>query len=66
MVRDWHSPAELEAWNRTLLARGPNSPDSAARFQTYLDAIDASRTDITAWLDLQDLEEGRDVPRRGT
>jgi len=59
-----HSPAELEAWNRTLLARGPSSPDSAARFQTYLDAIDASRTDITAWSDLQDLEEGRDVPRR--
>ncbi|MDH5641731.1 MAG: DUF5069 domain-containing protein [Nitrospira sp.] len=59
-----HSPAELEAWNRSLLARGPSSPESAARFKTYLDAIDPSRTDLTAWSDLQDLEEGRMVPYR--
>ncbi len=59
-----HQPAELEDWNRNLLARGPSSPESAARFTKYLDAIDPSRTDITAWSDLQDLEEGRVVPRR--
>lgn len=59
-----HTPAELEEWNRKLLARGPSSPESAARFKQYLDAIDPSRTDITAWSDLQDLEEGRIVPRR--
>ena len=59
-----HTPVELEAWNQKLLARGPSSPDSAARFKKYLDAIDSSRTDITAWSDLQDLEEGRVVPRR--
>lgn len=59
-----HTPAELEAWNRQLLARGPSSPESAARFKKYLDAIDPSRTDITAWSDLQDLEEGRVVPKR--
>jgi hypothetical protein len=28
----------------------------------YLNAIDPSRTDVTAWSDLQDLEEGRVVP----
>ena len=60
-----HSPAELKEWNRKLLARGPSSPESAARFKKYLDKIDPSRTDITAWSDLQDLEEGRAVPRRG-
>jgi hypothetical protein len=59
-----HRPAELENWNQTLLARGPSSPESAARFKKYLDAIDPSRTDLTAWSDLQDLEEGRTVPRR--
>lgn len=59
-----HQPAELEEWNRKLLARGPSSPESAARFKKYLAAIDPSRTDLTAWSDLQDLEEGRVVPKR--
>jgi Domain of unknown function (DUF5069) len=59
-----HQPAELEDWNQQLLTRGPSSPDSAAKFKKYLDAIDPSRTDLTAWSDLQDLEEGRIVPRR--
>ena len=59
-----HQPAELEEWNQKLLARGPSSPESAARFKKYLAAVDPSRTDITAWSDLQDLEEGRVVPRR--
>lgn len=57
-------PVELEQWNQQLLARGPSSPESAAKFNKYLTSIDPSRTDITAWSDLQDLEEGRVVPRR--
>jgi hypothetical protein len=59
-----HEAADLEEWNQQLLARGPSSHDSAARFKKYLATIDPSRTDITAWSDLQDLEEGRVVPRR--
>lgn len=59
-----HQPTELDEWNQTLLTRGPSSSESAARFKKYLAAIDPSRTDITAWSDLQDLEEGRVVPRR--
>ena len=59
-----HQPTEVEAWNRQLLVRGPSSPESAERFKRYRDAVDPSRTDITAWADLQDLEEGRSVPRR--
>jgi len=35
-----HQPAELEEWNQKLLARGPSSPESAARFKKYLAAID--------------------------
>ncbi len=59
-----HSPAELDTWNKQLLARGPSSPESLERFKQYRDAIDPSRTDLTAWSDLQDLEEGRTVQRR--
>ncbi len=59
-----HQPAELEDWNQRLLSRGPSSPESAVKFKKYLDAIDPLRTDLTAWSDLQDLEEGRIVPRR--
>jgi hypothetical protein len=59
-----HPPAELEAWNRMMLNRGPSSPQSMVKFKKYRDAIDPSRTDLTAWSDLQDLEEGRTVPKR--
>jgi hypothetical protein len=59
-----HRPAELDDWNQKLLARGPSSPESATKFKKYLDAIDPSRTDLTAWSDLQDLEEGRTVPHQ--
>lgn len=59
-----HGEAEIEAWNGKLLERGPSSPESAAKFMKYRDAVDPSRTDITAWSDLQDLEEGRTVPLR--
>jgi hypothetical protein len=59
-----HDAAELEDWNQKLLQRGPSSPESAVRFKKYLEAVDPARTDITAWSDLQDLEEGRTVPRR--
>ena len=59
-----HPPVQLEAWNRMMLSRGPSSPESMVRFKKYLDAIDPSRTDLTAWSDLQDLEEGRTVPIR--
>ena len=59
-----HPPAEVESWNRMMLSRGPSSPASMARFKKYRDAVDPSRTDLTSWADLQDLEEGRTVPRR--
>ena len=58
-----HTPAELEEWNQKLLLRGPSSPESMERFKKYRDAVDPSRTDLTAWADLQDLEEGRTVPK---
>lgn len=59
-----HSPAELEAWNQMMLNRGPSTPEKQEYFNNLRDAIDPSRTDLTSWADLQDLEEGRTVPRR--
>jgi hypothetical protein len=57
-------PAELESWNRMMLSRGPSTPDKQEYFNKLRDAVDPSRTDLTAWADLQDLEEGRTVPHR--
>lgn len=60
-----HSQAELDEWNRMMLNRGPSTPEKQASFNRYRDAVDPSRTDLISWADLQDLEEGRTVPRRG-
>ncbi len=57
-------PAELASWNQAMLTRGPSTPEKQASFNKLRDSIDPSRTDLTAWADLQDLEEGRPVPKR--
>jgi Domain of unknown function (DUF5069) len=59
-----HPPAELETWNRMMLTRGPSTPKKQEYFNKLRDAVDPSRTDLTSWADLQDLEEGRIVPKR--
>jgi uncharacterized protein DUF5069 len=59
-----HFAAELEAWNRMMLNRGPSTPEKQDYFNKLRDAVDPTRTDLTAWADLQDLEEGRTVPKR--
>ncbi len=70
-VADWfrktakpHKPAELDEWNDMMLTRGPSTPEKQEYFNKLRDAVDPSRTDLTAWADLQDLEEGRHVPRQ--
>ncbi len=59
-----HLPAELEAWNQMMLNRGPSTLEKQEYFNKLRDAVDPSRTDVTSWADLQDLEEGRHVPRQ--
>jgi len=59
-----HSTAELNVWNEMMLNRGPSTPKKQDYFNKLRDAVDPSRTDLTAWSDLQDLEEGRTVPHR--
>jgi len=54
---------EQNEWNEMMLTRGPSNPEKQAYFNKLRDTIDPSRTDLTAWADLQDLEEGRQVFR---
>jgi hypothetical protein len=70
-VADWfrktaksHKPAELDEWNDMMLTRGPSTPKEQEYFKKLRDAIDPSCTDLIAWSDLQDLEEGRPVPQQ--
>lgn len=59
-----HSPDEIERWNEEFLRRGPDTDEKKAYFARIRDAIDPTRTDITSWADLLDLEEQRPVPKR--
>jgi hypothetical protein len=62
---DKKSPAEIEGFNEKIVAYGPEKGTDAEKF--FLDTrntIAPDRTDVTAWADLIDLEEKRDVPRR--
>ena len=59
-----HSEAEVAEFNQKLLRHAPDTPEKLASFKKTRDTLDASRTDITSWADLLDLEEGRPVPRR--
>nr|MBI3611923.1 DUF5069 domain-containing protein [Nitrospirota bacterium] len=59
-----HSTAEVEQWSAEFLAWGPDSEEKRVYFNKLRDAVDPSRTDITAWADLLDLDENRPVPKR--
>lgn len=61
-----HSPAEIEQWNEKFLTREPDTDEKKAYFKQQLDTIDPTRTDITSWADLLDLDEKRSVPKRTT
>ena len=59
------SKKQIELWNQEMLQRGPDDDAKWDYFKKTRDAVDASRIDIVTWIDLLDLEEGRDVPHRG-
>jgi len=59
-----HRPEEVEAWNQAFLNRKPRNEESQRRFDEIRNRLAPHRTDITAWPDLLDLEEGREVPIR--
>ena len=73
LILDWlavhgrpRSKKQIELWNTEMVARGPDDDAKWAYFKKSRDAIDASRIDIVTWIDLLDLEEGREVPRRAS
>jgi hypothetical protein len=70
LILDWiavharpRSKKQIEIWNTQMLKRGPDDDAKWAYFKKTRDHVDATRTDIVTWIDLLDLEEGRDVPR---
>jgi len=52
-------PKELHFINEQILQRKPDSEDRLSYFKEIINKIDPSRSDITTWVDLLDLEEGR-------
>jgi hypothetical protein len=58
-----HTPGEIQDWNQRFLQKRPETEEQRRFFSTVRDGLDPTRTDITTWVDLLDLEEGRDVPK---
>ena len=59
------SAAEISEWNGTFLKHAPAAgSEGETYFLDLRNSLDASRTDITTWADLLDLDEKRDVPRK--
>ena len=54
-----HSSGDKDAANHKILKSQPDSPEKWQTFHEIRKGLDPSRTDITTWVDLIDLEEGR-------
>lgn len=68
-VRDQYvskkTQTEINQWNDQWLKRGPEAgSDSYKYFIDLRNQVAPSRTDVTSWPDLLDLDEQRDVPQR--
>jgi len=57
------SPNELDSINKIILEKKPDSEDRLKYYNKIRDKIDPSRSDLTTWVDLLDLEEGRFPPK---
>jgi hypothetical protein len=60
---DKKSPEEIERWNQQWLTKKPEG-ESLEYFQTLRSQIAPTRTDVTNWPDLLDLDEKRQVPEK--
>ena len=56
-------PNELDLINKIILEKKPDSEDRLKYYNKIRDKIDPSRSDLTTWVDLLDLEEGRFPPK---
>jgi hypothetical protein len=56
---------EIEEYNQRVLSAGPANDEAKARYRANLERLGfGDRTDVTTHVDAEDLEEGREVPRR--
>jgi hypothetical protein len=55
------SPKEIEDWNRSFLNRKPEDEEARNHFLEIRNRIAPTRTDVSTWVDLLDLEEHRSV-----
>ena len=53
------TPSDLVLINKIILEKKPDSEDRLQYYNKTRDKIDSSRSDVTTWADLMDLEEGR-------
>ncbi len=53
------TPNDLVLINKIILEKKPDSEDRLQYYNKTRDKIDPSRSDVTTWADLMDLEEGR-------
>ena len=54
---------DLVLINKIILEKKPDSEDRLKYYNKTRDKIDPSRSDLTTWVDLMDLEEGRFPPK---
>ncbi|MFZ5876481.1 MAG: DUF5069 domain-containing protein [Nitrospirota bacterium] len=54
-----HSANDIAAWNQSFFARKPTDEKKLQYFLETRNRIAPHRTDVTTWVDLLDLEEGR-------
>tara|TARA_B100001123_G_scaffold90009_1_gene103533 strand:+ start:674 stop:1102 length:429 start_codon:yes stop_codon:yes gene_type:complete len=57
------TPKDLVLINKIILEKKPNFEDRLQYYNKIRDKIDPSRSDVTTWVDLMDLEEGRFPPK---
>jgi len=57
------SKKDKEQINQKILERKPNTQESLNRFNKLRNAINPTRTDITTWVDLLELDENRVPPQ---
>jgi hypothetical protein len=57
------SEKDKEQINQKILERKPNTQESLNRFNKLRNAVNPTRTDITTWVDLLELDENRMPPQ---
>ena len=57
------SEEDKEQVNQKIIKQKPNSQESLNRFNKLLNKINPTRTDITTWVDLLELDENRMPPQ---